>query len=94
VEAILQALGHTLVPVADGALCCGSAGPYSVRHPRLATALGRRKWQALTGADPEMVVTANIGCQQHLARHGDRPVHHWLDLVYDALTNRDRVGRD
>ncbi len=94
VEAILRALGHTLVPITDSALCCGSAGPYSVRHPRLATALGRRKWRTLTGADPEIVVTANIGCQQHLARHGDRPVHHWLDLVYDALTNRDRADRD
>ncbi len=89
VEQILLALGHTLVTITDDALCCGSAGPYSLRHPRLAAALGRRKWRALTGAHPDMVVTANIGCQQHLARHGDRPVHHWLDLVYDALTNRD-----
>lgn len=93
VEIILRALGHTLVPVADNALCCGSAGPYSLRHPRWATALGRRKWQSLTGADPEMVVTANIGCQQHLAHHGDRPIHHWLDLVYDALTNPDKADR-
>ncbi len=94
IEAILQALGHKLVPTADPALCCGSAGPYSLRHPRLARALGRRKWQALTGASPALVVTANIGCQQHLASHGDRPVVHWLDLVYEALTNPDRAGRD
>lgn len=94
VEAILKALGHRLVPVSDAALCCGSAGPYSLRHPRLARALAKRKWQALTGARPALVVTANIGCQQHLASHGDRPVVHWLDLVFEALTNQDKAGRD
>ena len=94
VEAILKALGHRLVPITDAALCCGSAGPYSMRHPRLARALAKRKWQTLTGADPALVVTANIGCQQHLASHGDRPVVHWLDLVYEALTKLDKACRD
>jgi len=94
VQAILEALGHTLAPIQESALCCGSAGPYSVRHPRFAKALGRRKWRALTGHNPALVVTANVGCLQHLAGLGDRPVRHWLDLVYDAFTNQDKDGRD
>lgn len=89
VEAILKALGHTLVPVAEAALCCGSAGPYSLRHPRWGRALGRRKWKALTAQAPELVVTANVGCLQHLAGQGNIPVRHWIDLVYAALTNPD-----
>lgn len=94
VEAILKALGHTLVPVAESALCCGSAGPYSLRHPRWAAQLGLRKWQALTAAEPVEVVSANIGCLQHLSAHSDRPIRHWLELVYDALTTRDTAARD
>lgn len=85
IEAILKALGHTLVPIHDSALCCGSAGPYSLRHPRWAKALGRRKWQALTHADPTEVVSANIGCLQHLAGFSDRPLRHWVDVVYHDM---------
>lgn len=94
VEAILRALGHTLVPTSETALCCGSAGPYSIRHPRFARELGRRKWRALTGAQPMQIVTANVGCLQQLAAQSDRPVRHWLDLVYEALTNPDTGARD
>ena len=85
VEAILKALGHTLVPIDDSALCCGSAGPYSLRHPRWAQALGRRKWQTLIHADPTEVVSANIGCLQHLAGFSDRSIRHWVDLVYHDM---------
>ena len=94
VEAILKALGHTLVPTSESALCCGSAGPYSLRHPHWAAALGRRKWRALTNADPAEVVSANIGCLQHLAAYSDRPIRHWIDIVYEALTNQDTSAHD
>ncbi len=33
VEEILLAIGHSLLPVADSHLCCGSAGTYSVLQP-------------------------------------------------------------
>lgn len=85
VEAILKALGHTLVPIQDSALCCGSAGPYSLRYPRWARALGQRKWQSLIVADPAEVVSANIGCLQHLAGFSDRPIRHWIDVVYHDM---------
>lgn len=85
VEAILKALGHTLVPIREGALCCGSAGPYSLRHPRWARVLGQRKWDSLTQANPVEVVSANIGCLQHLSGFSDRPIRHWLDVVYQDM---------
>ncbi|MDA8389945.1 MAG: glycolate oxidase subunit GlcF [Gammaproteobacteria bacterium] len=94
VEAILRAIGHTLVPVDEPALCCGSAGPYSLRHPGWGRALGRRKWHALTGQKPEQVITANIGCLRQLATQADRPVRHWIDVVYDALTTGPTGGHD
>ena len=39
VEEILLAIGHSLLPVADAHLCCGSAGTYSVLQPELAKQL-------------------------------------------------------
>ena len=35
VEALLRAAGYELTPVADGHLCCGSAGTYSILQPEL-----------------------------------------------------------
>ena len=94
IAAVLEALGHTLVPVDEPSLCCGSAGAYSLRYPRWGRRLGERKWRALTLSAPQEVVTANIGCLQHLAARADRPVRHWIELVYEALTNPGRDARD
>jgi len=77
---VLEAAGYELVPVAEAHLCCGSAGSYAVLQPELAGALRRRKLDQLLAGDPDVIATANVGCQIHLA--GDAvPVRHWLELV-------------
>ena len=81
VERILAATGYQLAPVADAHLCCGSAGAYSLLQPALARELAQRKARALMRDDPDAVVTANIGCQMHLAATLDAPVLHWLELL-------------
>ena len=81
VEDVLRATGYELVPVADAHLCCGSAGSYSLLQPAMADTLKARKAQALDRHAPEAVVTANIGCQTHLADALDVPVLHWLELL-------------
>ncbi len=82
VEAILRRTGYQLTPVRDAHLCCGSAGVYSLLHPSTATALGRAKAEALLAGGPEVVATANVGCQTHLAgRVGGVPVKHWIELL-------------
>ena len=81
VEGILAATGYQLLPVADSHLCCGSAGSYSLLQPQLAGELKRRKARALAQHAPEAIVTANIGCQTHLADAVDAPVLHWLELL-------------
>ena len=42
VEEILLAIGHSLLPVADTHLCCGSAGTYSILQPELSGTLEHR----------------------------------------------------
>ncbi len=81
VEQILRARGFTLTPVPDGHLCCGSAGTYSVLQPNIARPLRDAKLRALQSGRPEAIVTANIGCLEHLRGGADVPVRHWLELL-------------
>jgi glycolate oxidase iron-sulfur subunit len=81
VESLLEAAGYELVPVKDAHLCCGSAGSYSMLQPELAGRLKRRKLAALHEHQPEVIATANVGCQLHLATEAGIPVLHWLELL-------------
>ena len=85
VEGVLSKLGFALTPVKDAHLCCGSAGTYSVTQPELATQLRDNKLNALEACNPEVIVTANIGCQTHLASANRTPVRHWVEVVDAAL---------
>ncbi|HEY3598270.1 MAG TPA: glycolate oxidase subunit GlcF, partial [Paraburkholderia sp.] len=78
VESILQRLGFDLTAVPDAHLCCGSAGTYSITQPELAERLRNNRLDALESGQPELIVTANIGCQTHLDSAGRTPVRHWI----------------
>ncbi|WP_438282734.1 glycolate oxidase subunit GlcF, partial [Pseudomonas alabamensis] len=86
VEALLSRLGFSLTPVPDGHLCCGSAGTYSLTQPALSRQLRDHRLDALESGQPDLIVTANIGCQVHLDGAGRTPVRHWIEHVEDALT--------
>jgi len=86
VEQLLIAAGCELVPVADGHLCCGSAGTYSIFQPTLSKQLRSNKVSALRAGQPEMIATANIGCLSHLQPALDIPVRHWIEIIDEALT--------
>ena len=80
VERLLVQAGHELVPVKDAHLCCGSAGTYSVLQPELAQRLRQDKLANLTAGQPDVIATANVGCQTHLASAAC-PVVHWIELL-------------
>ena len=85
VESLLQRLGFNLTAVPDSHLCCGSAGTYSLTQPALARQLRDDKLRALESGQPELIVTANIGCQTHLDGAGRTPVRHWIEVLEDSL---------
>jgi glycolate oxidase iron-sulfur subunit len=85
VEGVLGRLGFSLTEVPDSHLCCGSAGTYSLTQPELSRQLRDNKLNALESGNPEVIVTANIGCQTHLDGAGRTPVRHWIELVEEAL---------
>lgn len=81
VTEILRAAGANLVPVAEPHLCCGSAGTYSVLEGALAERLTTRKVACLTQHAPDVIVTANVGCQTQLSAYADTPVMHWVEFL-------------
>jgi glycolate oxidase iron-sulfur subunit len=87
VEPMLTRLGFVTTAIADAHLCCGSAGSYSLLQPGIAEQLRASKLAALESDGPELIATANIGCQLHLAAGTRLPVVHWLELLdIDART--------
>jgi glycolate oxidase iron-sulfur subunit len=86
VEGILRAAGVEVKLCADSHLCCGSAGTYSMLQPVLATELRDRKLKNLLATEPEVIVSANVGCLNHLQSGTDTPVTHWIELLDQALT--------
>jgi len=88
VEAAMSALGFDIGVASNEAhLCCGSAGTYSVLQPELATALRDRKLANLNELAPTTIVSANIGCIQHLQSGTSTPVRHWVEVLDEALVS-------
>ncbi|MBW4050608.1 MAG: glycolate oxidase subunit GlcF [Proteobacteria bacterium] len=85
IERLLERAGCTLTSVADGHLCCGSAGSYSLLQPAISHQLKANRLAALEAGGPQVIATANIGCLLHLASGTDRPVRHWIELMAEAL---------
>lgn len=84
-EQMLTALGFDLQPFNETHLCCGSAGAYSVLNPGISQSLRDRKLSNIAGAEPEIIVSSNMGCIGHLQGGTDVPVRHWIEAVDMAL---------
>ena len=85
IPALLRRLGYEPLPVADGHLCCGSAGAWSLLNPDMAGRLREGRAEALNAGAPDAVFTANIGCWMHLSAASPAPLRHWLEAVEDVL---------
>ena len=86
VETHLGALGFDVkVSPSESHLCCGSAGTYSVLQPTLAYQLRDRKLANLAEVGAQTIVSANIGCIQHLQSGTESPVRHWVEVLDEAL---------
>jgi glycolate oxidase iron-sulfur subunit len=87
VETHLATLGFEVsLAASESHLCCGSAGTYSVLQPELSHQLRDRKLGALAALQPQVIVSANIGCIQHLQSGTQTPVRHWVEVLDEALT--------
>jgi glycolate oxidase iron-sulfur subunit len=88
-----QIPGLELREIADGAICCGSAGLYNLLQPQAAGELGRQKAQRIVATGAAAVVTGNPGCtlqlQAALAAAGHPlPVRHWIEVLAASIAGR------
>ncbi len=86
VEGLLRGVGVDVQLCADSHLCCGSAGTYSVLQPELSYRLRDNKLEKLQASQPDMIVSANVGCLTHLQSGTQTPVKHWIELLDQALS--------
>jgi glycolate oxidase iron-sulfur subunit len=82
-ESLLAAAGFTVTPFLESHLCCGSAGTYSILQPDLSSQLRARKLGNIAAAEPDVLVSGNIGCLQHLAAGEglEQPILHIAELL-------------
>jgi glycolate dehydrogenase iron-sulfur subunit len=86
IEAGLRTLGFEVDAAnSESHWCCGSAGTYSILQPDLALELRDRKLGLLAKQGPQCIVSANVGCIQHLQSGTRIPVKHWIEVLDEAL---------
>lgn len=81
-----------LAEIAEGEICCGSAGTYNLEQPDLAQRIGERKAHNILATGAQAVVTGNIGCMTQIRTHLEllgRPLPVWhtvelLDAAYKS----------
>jgi glycolate oxidase iron-sulfur subunit len=89
-RALLRAIpGLELVELADGELCCGSAGSYNLTEPGMAWRLGERKAAAVLASGADLVAAGNPGCILQIRaalrlRGRDLPVLHPVEILARA----------
>ena len=78
---LLAQAGFDVRPIAEGHLCCGSAGVYNILQPTLATQLRDRKAANIARIGAKVVAAGNIGCIAQLAPALATPIIHPVELL-------------
>jgi len=83
--------GLSVREIADGSLCCGSAGVYNLLQPEAAAELGSRKAARVLETGADLLVTANPGCLMQinaaLSQTGGEPMPsaHTIEVLDAAV---------
>lgn len=94
---LLKMAGYEVLEIAEGHLCCGSAGVYNLLQPEIAGKLQERKRGNIRATQPDLVATGNIGCMVQIETD-DLKVIHTVQLLDWAAGGpvpeklRDRIG--
>jgi glycolate oxidase iron-sulfur subunit len=78
---LLSKSGFVVKDVAEGHLCCGSAGTYNILQPDLANGLRDRKVANIERLKPDVIAAGNIGCMTQIASGTAIPVVHTVELL-------------
>jgi glycolate oxidase iron-sulfur subunit len=78
---LLRDAGFEVREIAEGHLCCGSAGSYNILQPRIATQLRDRKLANIERTGASVIATGNVGCILQLRSASAVPVVHTVELL-------------
>jgi glycolate dehydrogenase iron-sulfur subunit len=78
---LLREAGFELREIAEGHLCCGSAGTYNILQPKLATQLRDRKLANIARTGAQVIATGNVGCIMQLRAGATAPIVHTVELL-------------
>jgi glycolate oxidase iron-sulfur subunit len=78
---LLQNAGFDVVTIAEGHLCCGSAGTYNILQPEIAEQLRTRKLGNIAATKPDVIASGNLGCITQLAGGLKAPMLHTIELL-------------
>jgi glycolate oxidase iron-sulfur subunit len=79
--ALLAEAGFEVRPIAEGHLCCGSAGVYNILQPELAGRLRERKAANIARTGAQVVAAGNVGCIAQIGPAVGAPVIHPVELL-------------
>jgi glycolate oxidase iron-sulfur subunit len=87
----------TIKEIAEGDICCGSAGTYNLLQPEAARGLGDRKAGNVHATGAELLVAANPGCSMQIAtalsrRGEDIAVAHTAEVLDASLRGLGRAA--
>jgi glycolate oxidase iron-sulfur subunit len=78
---LLAGAGFIVRDIAEGHLCCGSAGTYNMLQSEIAGRLLARKVSNIETTAAEIVATGNIGCMTQIVSGTNIPVVHTVELL-------------
>ncbi|MGO3125467.1 MAG: heterodisulfide reductase-related iron-sulfur binding cluster [Advenella sp.] len=78
---ILESAGFKILNIAEGHLCCGSAGTYNILQPDIAHRLGQRKADNIKVTNADVIAAGNIGCLMQISLFLQTPIAHVVQLI-------------
>jgi glycolate oxidase iron-sulfur subunit len=78
---VLSKVGFVVKDIAEGHLCCGSAGTYNILQPDIARRLRERKVRTIERLRPDVIAAGNLGCIMQIATGTDLPAVHTVELI-------------
>ncbi len=80
-QKLLTEAGYDVLEIPEGHLCCGSAGTYNILQPEISQTLAKRKVGKIRKMNPDLVVSANVGCSVQLSSRMDIGVGHTVQFL-------------
>ena len=78
---LIKKTGNDVLEIADGHLCCGSAGTYNLLQSDIAKKLLKNKIENIEKIKPQIISTGNIGCITQIANGTKIPILHTVEII-------------